>query len=356
MNLKGLATGVGSLPHKEIGAALDLIFEYLPVIPFWPQLPKRDIREGMVAQFSENLPCLKVARDGLFFDGSCQEKALEAFYERIIAGDIDYFKISQDFALGLHKFYQRLENSSSSDIEFIKCQITGPFTFAASVKDESGSALLHNPVFMQAILKGLMMKALWQINFFEEFNRPPRRRRGDGQSHKKIIMFVDEPYLGCFGSAYTPINREDVVKGLRELTEGIKSENVLVGVHCCGNTDWSIFTEIDSIDIINFDAFGFLDRLVLYADNLKEFLKRGGILCWGVVPTQGFTDKETADLLVRSIKGGIASLTKKGLDRDLLLENLLLSPSCGLGTLDIEKSARIFKLLSEVSLSIRKTP
>ena len=355
-NLKGLATGVGSLPHKEIGAALDLIFEYLPVIPFWPQLPKRDIREGMVAQFSENLPCLKVARDGLFFDGSCQEKALEAFYERIIAGDIDYFKISQDFALGLHKFYQRLENFSSSDIEFIKCQITGPFTFAASVKDESGSALLHNPVFMQAILKGLMMKALWQINFFEEFNRPPRRRRGDGQSHKKIIMFVDEPYLGCFGSAYTPINREDVVKGLRELTEGIKSENVLVGVHCCGNTDWSIFTEIDSIDIINFDAFGFLDRLVLYADNLKEFLKRGGILCWGVVPTQGFTDKETADLLVRSIKGGIASLTKKGLDRDLLLENLLVSPSCGLGTLDIEKSARIFKLLSEVSLSIRKTP
>ena len=69
-NLKGLATGVGSLPHKEIGAALDLIFAYLPSIPFWPQLPKRDIREGMVAQFSENLPCLKVARDGLFFDGS----------------------------------------------------------------------------------------------------------------------------------------------------------------------------------------------------------------------------------------------------------------------------------------------
>lgn len=341
-NLKGLATGVGSLPHKDTEAALDLIFEYLPVIPFWPQLPKRDIREGMIAQFSENLPCLKVARDGLFFDGSYQEKALETFYERIIAGDVDYFKISQDFALGLHKFYQRLENSSSSDIEFIKCQITGPFTFAASVKDELGSALLHSPVFMQAILRGLMMKALWQIEFFQEFN-------------KKIIMFVDEPYLGCFGSAYTPINREDVVKGLRELTEGIKSENVLVGVHCCGNTDWSIFTEIDTIDIINFDAFGFLDRLVLYTDNLQGFLKRGGILCWGVVPTQDFTDKATADLLVRDIKDGIASLTKKGLARDLLLENLLVSPSCGLGALDIEKSAKIFKLLSEVSFSIRKT-
>ena len=342
-NLKGLATGIGSLPHKDVDSALDLIFKYTPFIPFWPQLPRRDIREGMVAQFGENLPCIRVARDSLFFDGSHQEKELEIFYERIIASDVDYFKISQDFALGLHKFYQRLENSLTEDIEFIKCQITGPFTFAASIKDESGGALLHNPVFMQVILKGLMMKALWQIKFFQKFN-------------KRMIIFVDEPYLGCFGSAYTPINREDVVGGLREFIEAIKSQDVLLGLHCCGNTDWSIFTEIESIDIISFDAFGFLERLVLYADNLERFLKKGGILCWGIVPTQDFTGRENRDSLVKIIKDGIASLTKKGLDRDLLLENLLVSPSCGLGTLDIEKSAKIFKLLLDVSSFIRKTP
>ena len=342
-NLKGLATGIGSLPHKDAEAALDLIFKYLPNIPFWPQLPKRDIREGMVVQFSEGLPCLRVSRDGLFFSTlEDKEKELEIFYERIIAGDVGYFKISSDFALGLHKFYQRLKNSSSSDIGFIKCQITGPFTFAASVKDELGNALLHNPVFMQAILKGLIMKALWQIEFFKEFN-------------KKIIMFVDEPYLGCFGSAYTSINREDVVKGLRELTEGIKSKDLLLGVHCCGNTDWSIFTEIDTIDIINFDAFGFLDRLVLYADNLQMFLKRGGILCWGIVPTQEFTDKETIDSLIKKIKDSIDTLTKKGVDKNLLLDNLLISPSCGLGTLDTKKSEKIFKLLSETSQRLKNT-
>ena len=60
LKLKGLATGIGSLPHHNVDAALDLIFQYIPNIPFWPQLPKRDIREGMVAQFSENLPFLKI--------------------------------------------------------------------------------------------------------------------------------------------------------------------------------------------------------------------------------------------------------------------------------------------------------
>ena len=65
--LRGLATGVGSMPQKNAAEALDLIFKYLPNIPFWPQLPKRNIREGMTAQFSENFPFLKMNENGLNF-------------------------------------------------------------------------------------------------------------------------------------------------------------------------------------------------------------------------------------------------------------------------------------------------
>ena len=59
MNLKGLATGIGSLPLTDAQMAVDLILRYVPGAPFWPQLPKCDRREGMIAQFSENLPGLK---------------------------------------------------------------------------------------------------------------------------------------------------------------------------------------------------------------------------------------------------------------------------------------------------------
>lgn len=265
---------------------------------------------------------------------------MEIFYERIIASDIEYFAISEDFALGLHAFYQRLKNSNLKNIEFIKIHLTGPFSFAAGIKDEKGVALLHEPVFMQVILKGLRMKALWQINIFKEFG-------------KKIILFLDEPYLGCFGSAYTPINREDVVKALSDLTNDIKSPEVLLGVHCCGNTDWSIFTDIPSIDIISFDAFSYLDKLLLYADNLREFFKRDGVLCWGIAPTLEFSGKETPDSLAKMIISAIDILSRKGLDRELLLENLLISPACGLGTLDTPKSQAIFRLLSEISALLR---
>ena len=338
---RGLATGIGSMPHRDVEAALDLVFKYTPQIPFWPQLPKRNTREGMVAQFSENLPCIKVKDEGVSFVTKDKEKELEIFYERIIANDVDYFKISNNFALGIHSFYQRLEKSNLKDIAFIKCQVAGPFTFAAAISDEQGVALLHNEVFMQVALKALTMKALWQINLFKKFG-------------KKMMLFFDEPYLGCFGSAYTPINREDVVKGLSELTQSLKSPDVLLGVHCCGNTDWSIFTDVTSIDIISFDAFGFLDRLVLYTDNLKTFFKRGGILCWGIVPTQDFTGQETSEFLINRLNTGINSLIKKGIDKELILKNLLLSPSCGMGTLDIGKSKEILDILSEISEKIRK--
>lgn len=341
--LKGLATGIGSMPQKnnELGSALEYIFKYVPNIPFWPQFPKRgESAEAMVMQFCENLPCISVAGDSLVYNQDDAE--LEKFYDKIINQDVEYFKISKRNALGFYALYDRLESSNLEDIEFIKCQITGPFTFAAGIKDKKGRGLLYNGVFMQIVIKGLIMKALWQIKIFERFG-------------KKIIMFLDEPYLGCFGSAYTPLSRENVVKHLTELTDGIKSKDVLIGVHCCGNTDWSIFTDVKSIDIINFDAFSFMDKFVLYSHNLNSFLKRGGIICWGIVPTQDFTGNETADSLVKRIQEGIDRLAKKGVDKGLLFKNLMISPACGMGTFDCKKAQTILKLLSETSNLIRKS-
>ena len=339
--IKGLATGVGSLPHLDAESGLDLIFKYVPQAPFWPQFPKRDFREGMMAQFSENIPCLEVKDSSVIFNPKDKEKKLEAFYERIISEDTEYFKISKDFSSGVYKFYERLNNADLEKIEFIKIQVTGPFTFLAGLNDENGRSLLHDPVFKQAVIKALSMKLRWQIDLFKKFAKP-------------MIAFIDEPYLGAFGSAYTPINREDVVRGLIELGENVAGEDVYLGVHCCGNTDWSIFTDVPGISVINFDAYNFQDKFVLYADDLKGFLARGGVICWGIAPTQELGDGESVELLVRKLRQGIDSLAKKGIDRDLITKNLIISPACGLGTFTPQRAEKVFSLLSGVSSFIRK--
>lgn len=337
---KGLATGIGSLPYKTPEEALRVIFTHLPHIPFWPQLPKKDAREGMVAQFSRNIPCLKVSAGGVVFNPSDKEKELESFYEHLIAEDADYFELGKEYACGFYAFLERLNSVDLSNVAFLKCHITGPFTFAASIKDEAGAFLLHDPVFMQIITKGLGMKALWQIKQLERFG-------------KKIIIFIDEPYLGCFGSAYTPLTREQAISGLSEFTQQIDSPHVLIGVHCCGNTDWSLFTDTPSLRIISFDAFSYLEKVILYADHLKKFLSRGGFLCWGVVPTHEFCGKETKESISSIVNKGIDILVKKGISRELLEERLLLSPSCGLGIIDNAKAALILKLLDDTSRQLR---
>jgi hypothetical protein len=138
MNIRGLATGIGSLPHKDAQKALDIIFQYLPQAPFWPQLPKRNIREGMAAQYSEHLPGLKVTDDGLQYDAGTAEQELEPFYARIIGMDLDYFRISESYAAGLYAFHAALKTRDLSDVRFIKCHVTGPFTFTAGIKNDSG--------------------------------------------------------------------------------------------------------------------------------------------------------------------------------------------------------------------------
>lgn len=324
------------MPHKDAASAVELILKYFPRAPFWPQLPKRDFREGMVAQFSENVPCLRAAADGVFLDTRDKDRELEEFYDRIIAGDTGYFKIGLEYAAGLYNFYSALRARGVKGIEFIKCHITGPFTFAAGISNKDGAALLHDEILMQAAVKALEMKALWQLNLFRQFG-------------KKMILFIDEPYLAAFGSAFTPVNRDDVVAQLRELTSALEAPDVLIGLHCCGNTDWSMLTEVSGIDIISFDAFSFSDKFALYAPDLQKFLARGGDVCWGMVPTQDCAVFPDAGSLLEKIEGGIKNLVKKGVNEDLARNNLLLSPSCGLGTLNEAKAERIFSLLAEVS-------
>lgn len=338
--MKGSATGIGSLPHMDVHAALELISRYTPQVPFWPQLPRRDAREGMVAQFSQNLPCLKFRGAGLYFDPAQKDKELEYFYGKVISGDLEYFAVSEDFAPGMHSFYKRLQEGRFAQARFIKCQVTGPFTFAAGICDEEGKPLLHDEVFMQAIIKGLGMKAAWQLDLFKKFGKP-------------IILFFDEPYLGCIGSGFTPVDRSRVVGVFKDLLSGLdKPVGSLIGVHCCGNTDWSMLTEAEGIDLISFDAFSFQERFILYAREIKSFMERGGYICWGIVPTQQDIRQNPASLAAK-LSAGINALADKGLERSLLIDKLLISPSCGLGTLPLGQATEIFALLQETSLYIK---
>ena len=125
-------------------------------------------------------------------------------------------------------------------------------------------------------------------------------------------------------------------------------DGVLVGTHCCGNTEWSILVDA-GVDIINFDAFEFGDTIAHYADKIKTFLEKGGVLACGVVPTSEKILGETPKSLYTQLEKVVKNLASKGIDEALIWNQVMVSPSCGTGSLKLEVAENIFRQLKEVS-------
>jgi hypothetical protein len=338
-----LATGIGSFPHKDVGKACDLIMETIPEIPIWPQLPHANFREQMEIQYSEAFPNVVIddVKEKMYFHvGKETTTELERFFECYMDGNLDHFKISEEFSRGIYEMEKRLNESKPSSILFFKSQVTGPVTFGLATVDENKRAIYYDEIFRDVVIKGITMKARWLLEKFKPF----------GYSQ---ICFVDEPILSGFGSStYVSVKREDVVHDLNEVVEAVHADGALVGTHCCGNTDWTLLIDA-GVDIVSFDAFEFGDTIAYYPDKIGQFLESGGVLAWGIVPTSEKIVEETADSLITGLKERITHLANKGIDQNLIWEQCLLTPSCGTGSLSVDLSEKVFHMLSEVSRQLR---
>ena len=338
-----IATGIGSLPVADPDQAAALSLRYLPEAPIWPQLPARSFHEHMDGQYSESLPGIVVdeKKQRFSFDTSRDlTPALEKFFERYLEKDYGFFRISEDYAAGFYGFLRELKKGLPRGARFLKGHITGPLTAGTSFKDETGKDIIHNDVVFDAVVKGLAMKAAWQIEAFRPFGLP-------------VIIFIDEPAMESLGSAFSAASPEMVAEKLNEIIGTIHELGGIAGIHCCGNADWPMLFNT-KVDIVNFDAFGYLEKVLLYPAELKKFFDRGGSLAWGIVPTGAFTGNETADGLLAKLAAGMQRLEAAGVDRKTLLRRCLITPSCGMGSLTPEKAEAILKLTRDVSDRMQK--
>ena len=336
-----IATGIGSFPHKDEREVFRLIFEDFSEIPFWPQLPKRSFLEGMVVQYSEGFPSLRKdeRKQTVWVDTSQGfDQEVERFYQWVENREFGPFRITEDFAIGLGILKDLASEEHRKEIKYIKGQITGPITFGFSLTDQDKKPIFHDPTLKDILIKHLSSKARWM-----------EKRFNDLLPGIKTILFFDEPSLSSFGSGFSSLNREEVILSLNECLNAIKG---LRGIHCCGNTDWSMLLSTD-IDILSFDAYGYLKTVSLYPRELRTFLERGGILAWGIVPTNEDVLKEDAQSLVRRFKEGLKTLSEKEID-PLLLQRAIITPSCGTASLPIPLAERVCEVTAEVSRRLRE--
>ena len=340
-----LTTVVGSFPHADAQALSEHLLRALD-IPDWPQLPRRTFKESMYAQYSTALPGLVVdeGREKVFFDtGGDLTPALEIFYERYLADDVDAFGLTPEYAAGFFAMRSALRSQRSvpggPGAEWVKGQVTGPISFGLTVTDQNLRASLYDDMLADPIVKNTAMNARWQVRQLKVL-RP------------NVFVFVDEPYMASFGSAYISLSREQVTAMLDEVFDAIHAEGALAGVHCCANTDWSVLLGTQ-VDILNLDAYGYLENLALYPAELRTFLDRGGVVCWGIVPNNEQIYSVTPQGLAEQLLTGLAAIESKARARGVQITaqefatRSLIAPSCGLAPTSVEIADHVLEVLAE---------
>lgn len=341
-----LATGIGSLPHTEPKAALDLIWQSVPTAPHWPQLPNLGAESSFVGQYLRPL-----IETGLIDGYGTPRFQVEApdwsermarFYELYLQAEsgedeaLNVFGFTEDGGLGFESFCADLEHRDMQGVLLLKGQLSGPLTVGMQITDANRRASYYDETQRDLLVKALAMHAQWQTRRLGQFGCP-------------VMISIDDPSLYAYGtSTHVTLGRESLIAHLNEVSESILHQGGIPAAHVCAGTDWTLLFD-SKVQVINFDAYEYMTSMIFLAEALNDFLEKGGILSWGIVPTSAKAFEETVESLQGRLENNISELVRRGVNEARLRAQSMLTPSCGTGTLDIALAERIYTLLKDLS-------
>lgn len=330
-------TAIGSVPYEDPEAAT-LSLAGLD-IPAFPQMVKLSPWEDMLFGALEGLPALIVDEKNFKVRAKRhgRENDLADFYDKFMAGERDFLKLPPQSRRGFEAFTKRAAEDPAYGPDFLKVQVIGPLTFGQMVlMEDEKNALVDDPELLEATALALGGKAAWEARQIRALGRTP-------------IVFIDEPGLASFGSAFSSLTAETVVSTMSSAASVVREEGpCLIGCHVCGDTDWSMLMD-SGIDIVNFDAYDIMELFSLYPSQLKAFLEKGGLVAWGLVPAQGFNHELRPQFLASHLLEGWEKLQAKGVPRELLAERAMLTTACGLGILPPDLALAATLMVSKVA-------
>lgn len=350
----GCATGIGSLPHLDPKAAVALVCQYLPEMPHWPQLPRTTVKEYFCTQFLHALSEIgliqveKGTKAYFLNEDDDWPGCLAKFYELYLQaadGDpeiLNKFSFPAGSAEGFYCFYDELVKKGTGQARYLKGQVVGLLSVGFQVTNQQGIPAYYDEQLRDILLKQLSLQAAWQVKTLGQFGLP-------------VIIFMDDPVIdSCGRFDRISVSRDDVQAELTEFAAFVRRFGGLAGVHSCSDLDWSILLNAD-LDVISFDTYQFADSFALYSELIQQFLEKGGVVAWGVVPTdrKSLQGEETDTLLARFLSL-ISQLVKKGVDRQLLYTQSIITPACGTGTLTEADAERIYQLTSSIAAEWKK--
>jgi hypothetical protein len=297
---------MGIMPHTNVESALRLALSL--DVPFWPQLPNVSYYEDMYTQTSENFPGISIntEEEKLSFDTT-------AFYEEMVnysqkMAEPETFALSQQYSKVYHSFLAK----DLSAYPAIRGQVTGPVSFGFRVMDENSRPLIYNQEARVLLFDFIQRKVNTQYHQLKEKNQ-------------NAFVWVDEPGLGWVFSGLSGYSDVQARQDYRNFWDGLDGPS---GLHLCANVNLAYLLELGA-DILSFDAYQIELMPKGYAGAVADYITNGGIISWGIVPTDSENlGQHTPETLAALLLGYWESVSiNTGIPVRKIAEQALLAPA-----------------------------
>jgi len=272
-------TAMGIMPHRDITKALELSFSL--DIPFCPQLPNVSYYEDMYAQASQHFPGITVDAENkrIFFDSAKFDQQLINYSERM--ADPGFFSLSEGYSVVYHQFLgQDLQKYTA-----VRGQLIGPVSFGFKVMDENNMPIIYSEQARALLFDFLQRKVNAQYHELREKNQ-------------NAFVWLDEPGLGWVFSGLSGYSDVRAKQDYKDFLNGLDCPGAL---HLCANVNLPYLLSL-GVSLLSFDAYQLELMPKGYAQAVADFISSGGIISWGIVPTDSLTlETESPESLVKRL-------------------------------------------------------
>ncbi|MFC1928802.1 hypothetical protein ACFLWC_07205 [Chloroflexota bacterium] len=308
LNLKAgcKTTAMGIMPHTSVERAMNLALSL--DAPFFPQLPNINFYEDMYVQTSQNFPGIVVDPESerISFDSAKFQEELDDYSRRM--ADSETFALSQTYSVAYHRFLAE----DLQDYAAVRGQVTGPVSFGFRVTDEDSRPIIYNEGVRALLFDFIHRKADLLYQQLKEKNQ-------------NAFVWLDEPGLGWVFSGlsgYNDIQAGQDYQGFLASFDGPRA------LHLCASVNLLYLLQM-GVELLSFDAYQMELMPKGYANAVADFLRSGGIISWGIVPTDSENlTKETPETLASLLSSywDVVSVNA-GLSAKQIAEQALIAPA-----------------------------
>jgi hypothetical protein len=314
----GATAGVGSLPHLDPRAAATFAIDEFDIATI-PTMPARSLEETMLSQALDGVAGVHVVDGEITCDGAIEPHAPTGT-------DLDRAAFA-----GLRAFLE-VAGERGLDGTPVKWQFVGPVTLGVA---------LHRA--------GLDRRAAFDLALTTVRGRLDDISGAVTQvmPRSEQMVVLDEPWLSELMQPGFPIPPDEAIDRMSSAMAALPA-TTLTGIHCCAPCD--VATLLASGP--NVVSLPVAADLVDWVGYLTRFLGDGGIIAWGVVPTDGPVPW-SSERHWRALSDLWCELVQRGCDAARLRRQSIVTPQCGLTSHSVPVAHRIARLTGEVGRRVK---